>query len=137
MAEESNSGNTPPAFTFGEEATPSTSQEFFEGASCKSDRCTMICDDFFEDLWNAFNSLSYSKDVTGHTHVTESGIASSPPMMSSSSINRGQPSTSRADMEETSAILENMASIPDDAWKYQWNTQPTPITDGTYNVDGT
>ncbi|XP_072141305.1 uncharacterized protein [Dermacentor andersoni] len=137
MAEESNSGNTPPAFTFGEEATPSTSQEFFEGASCTPDRCTTFCDDFFEDLWKAFNSLSYSKDVTGHTHVTESGITSSPPMASRSSINHAHPTTSLAGMEETSAIPENIASIPDDTWKYQWNTQPTRITNGTYNVDGT
>ncbi|XP_070382177.1 zinc finger protein 211-like [Dermacentor albipictus] len=136
MAEKSNNGNTPPAFTFDGEATPSTSQEFFEGASCTSDCSTMTSDDFFEDLWNAFKSLSYSEDVTGHTHATESGISSSPPMVSSSSINQAQPSTSRAGMEETLPIPENIASISDDAWKYQWSTQPTPITDGTYNVDG-
>ncbi|XP_065292401.1 zinc finger protein 454-like isoform X2 [Dermacentor albipictus] len=55
---------------------------------------------------------------------------------SSSSIDHAQPSTSRAGMVEASAILEYGASIPDDAWKYQWNTQPTRTTDGTYNVDG-
>ncbi|XP_065292403.1 uncharacterized protein [Dermacentor albipictus] len=68
---------------------------------------------------------------------------------SSSSIDHAQPSTSRAGMVEASAILEYGARnatgtggrgqqdfIPDDAWKYQWNTQPTRTTDGTYNVDG-
>ncbi|XP_075546747.1 uncharacterized protein LOC142579949 [Dermacentor variabilis] len=39
-------------------------------------------------------------------------------------------------MVEASAILEYGTSIPDDAWKYQWNTKPTRITDGTYNIDG-
>ncbi|XP_070382446.1 zinc finger protein 665-like [Dermacentor albipictus] len=138
MAEEKiDSGNTPPAFTFGEEATPRTSQEFFEGASGTSDCRTTTSDDFFEDLWNAYNRLSYSPDVTGHTHVTESGITSSPPTVSSSSINHAKPGTSRVSMEEASAIPENLASNSDDAWCYQWNTQPKSITDGTYNVDGT
>ncbi|XP_072143661.1 uncharacterized protein [Dermacentor andersoni] len=35
----------------------------------------------------------------------------------------------------TSSTLGAYTTIPDDAWKYQWNTQPTPITDGTY-VEG-
>ncbi|XP_070384832.1 uncharacterized protein [Dermacentor albipictus] len=39
-------------------------------------------------------------------------------------------------MEEASAIPKNIASLSDDAWLYQWNTQQRPITDGTYNVDG-
>nr|XP_054920753.1 uncharacterized protein LOC129381714 [Dermacentor andersoni] len=73
----------------------------------------------------------------GHTHATESGITSSTRMVSSSSLNHAQPSTSRASMEEASAIPENLASNSDDAWRYQWNTQPRSITDGTYNVDGT
>ncbi|XP_065308626.2 zinc finger and SCAN domain-containing protein 22-like isoform X1 [Dermacentor albipictus] len=109
MAEESNSGHTPPAFTFGDEAMPSTSQEFFEGASWTSDCCTPICDDSFEDLWNALNSHNDASDVTGHTHVTESGRASSPFMASSSSVNPAQPSTSRAGMEEASAVPGNIA----------------------------
>ncbi|XP_072142048.1 uncharacterized protein [Dermacentor andersoni] len=57
-------------------------------------------------------------------------------MASSTRVNHTQPSTRRAGMEEASAIPENIAGISDDAWKYQWNTQPTPITDGSYNVDG-
>nr|XP_054930687.1 uncharacterized protein LOC129386629 [Dermacentor andersoni] len=132
MAEESNSGHTPPAFTFGDEATPSTSQEFFEGTSCTSDCGTTICDDSFEDLWNALNSHNDASEVTGHTHVTESGITSSPRMVSSSSINHAQRSTSRAGIEEASAIPENIASLSDHARRYQWNTQQRPITDGTY-----
>nr|XP_054920442.1 zinc finger protein 658B-like isoform X3 [Dermacentor andersoni] len=34
-----------------------------------------------------------------------------------------------------SSTLGAYTTIPDDAWKYQWNTQPTPITEGTY-VEG-
>nr|XP_054930677.1 uncharacterized protein LOC129386616 [Dermacentor andersoni] len=34
-----------------------------------------------------------------------------------------------------SSTLGAYTTIPDDAWNYQWNTQHTPITDGTYNVD--
>ncbi|XP_070381444.1 zinc finger protein 723-like isoform X9 [Dermacentor albipictus] len=45
----------------------------------------------------------------GHTHVTESGRASSPFMASSSSVNPAQTSTSRAGMEEASAVPENIA----------------------------
>ncbi|XP_065309774.1 uncharacterized protein [Dermacentor albipictus] len=136
MAEERNNENTPPAFTFGDEETPRTSQEFFEGPSCTSDCCTTTSDDFFEDLWNAFKSLSYSEDATGHTHVTESGISSSPPMASSSSSSHPQPSTSYTGMEETSAILENIASISNEALHYQRNTQHMPTTDEICNVDG-
>nr|XP_054920444.1 zinc finger protein 287-like [Dermacentor andersoni] len=47
--------------------------------------------------------------VSGHTHVTESGITSSPPMVSSSSVNHAQPSTSRARIEEALAVPENIA----------------------------
>ncbi|XP_070381439.1 zinc finger and SCAN domain-containing protein 22-like isoform X3 [Dermacentor albipictus] len=47
--------------------------------------------------------------VSGHTHVTESGRASSPFMASSSSVNPAQTSTSRAGMEEASAVPENIA----------------------------
>nr|XP_054920759.1 zinc finger protein 629-like [Dermacentor andersoni] len=136
MAEESNRGNTPPAFTFDDEAMPSTSQEFFEGASGTSDCSTTICDDSFEDLWNAMNSHNDATDVTGHTHVTESGITSAQPVEFRSSIDHAQSSTSRAGMEEASAIPENIASNSDDAWRYQWNTQQRSITDGTYKVDG-
>ncbi|XP_070382164.1 serine-rich adhesin for platelets-like isoform X5 [Dermacentor albipictus] len=136
MAEKCNNGNTPPAFTFDGEETPSTSQEFFEGTSCTSDCSTMTSDDFFEDLWNAFKSLSYSEDVTGHTCVTESGISSSPPMASSSSSSHPQPSTSHAGREETSAIPENIASISNEALRYQRNTQHMPTTDEICNVDG-
>ncbi|XP_054930646.1 uncharacterized protein [Dermacentor andersoni] len=34
-----------------------------------------------------------------------------------------------------SLTLDAYATIPDDAWHYQWYMQPTPITDGTYNFD--
>nr|XP_054920045.1 uncharacterized protein LOC129381324 [Dermacentor andersoni] len=70
---------------------------------------TTICDDSFEDLWNALNSHNDASDVTGHTHVTESGISSSRPMVSSSCGNHAQPSTSRAGLEEESAVPENIA----------------------------
>ncbi|XP_065292978.1 uncharacterized protein [Dermacentor albipictus] len=65
---------------------------------------TAICDDSFEDLWNALNSHNDATDFTGHTHVTESGITSSPTMVFSNSISHALPGTSRAAMEEASAI---------------------------------
>ncbi|XP_070382029.1 uncharacterized protein [Dermacentor albipictus] len=109
IVEGSQSGHKPPAFTFGDEATPSTSQEFFEGASWTSDCSTALCDDSFEDLWNALNSHNDASDITGHTYVTESRITNALPMASSSSVNHAQPSTSRAGMEEASAVPENFA----------------------------
>ncbi|XP_054920650.2 uncharacterized protein [Dermacentor andersoni] len=123
MVERSKSGHTPPAFTFADEATPSTSQEFFEDASWTSDCHTTICDDSFEELWNALNSNNDAMDVTGHTHVTESGSTSSPSIVSSSSIHYAQPSTSHAGMDEASAIPENIARIPETTGVDQWNTQ--------------
>ncbi|XP_070382055.1 zinc finger protein 28-like isoform X3 [Dermacentor albipictus] len=95
-----------------------------------------ICDDSFEDLWNALNSRNNAADVTGHTHVTESEITSSPPMASSSSINHAQPSTSHAGMEEGTPIPENISRIFDDASHYQDNRQHMPMTDDTCNVHG-
>ncbi|XP_075527004.1 uncharacterized protein LOC142559264 [Dermacentor variabilis] len=109
MAEESSSVHRPPAFTFGDEATLITNQEFLQGAPYTSACCTTICDDSFEDLWNALNSHNDTTDFTGHAHVTESGITSSLPMVSSSSINHAQPSTSRFAMEEASAFTKNIA----------------------------
>ncbi|XP_070382035.1 uncharacterized protein [Dermacentor albipictus] len=35
-----------------------------------------------------------------------------------------------------SSSLGTYTTIPDDAWKYQWNTQPTPIAEGTHSVEG-
>ncbi|XP_065296837.1 zinc finger and BTB domain-containing protein 7A-like isoform X1 [Dermacentor albipictus] len=35
-----------------------------------------------------------------------------------------------------SSTLGAHTTIPAEAWKYQWNTQAAPTTDGTYNVDG-
>ncbi|XP_072142047.1 uncharacterized protein [Dermacentor andersoni] len=44
-------------------------------------------------------------------------------------------STSCGGTTGNSSTLGAYTTIPDDAWKYQWNTQPTPITEGTYNVE--
>ncbi|XP_070382119.1 uncharacterized protein [Dermacentor albipictus] len=60
--------------------------------------------------------------VSGHTHVTESGITSSLHMVASSSVNHAQPSTSHAGMEEASAIPENFARIPDATGAEPWST---------------
>ncbi|XP_070382174.1 zinc finger protein 69-like isoform X2 [Dermacentor albipictus] len=133
MSEETNSGHTPPAFAFIEEATPSTSREGAEGSSGTFDDYTTICDDSFEDLWNAFNLLTDATDVDD---ATDSGSTSQPPMVSSTSAQHARPTTSHAGMEKLSFSPEDTARIPDDGWEYQGNTQPPPITDGTYNVDG-
>ncbi|XP_070382449.1 uncharacterized protein [Dermacentor albipictus] len=133
MSEETNSGHTPPAFAFIEEATPSTSREGAEGSSGTFDDYTTICDDSFEDLWNAFNLQTDATDVDD---ATDSGSTSQPPIVSSTSAQLARPTTSHAGMEKLSFTPEDTARIPYDAWKYQGNTQPPPITDGAYNVDG-
>nr|XP_054926208.1 uncharacterized protein LOC129384642 [Dermacentor andersoni] len=56
-----------------------------------------------------FRVRAAQQGLPGHTHVTESGITSSLPMVSSSSVNHAQPSTSRAAMEEATAVPENIA----------------------------
>nr|XP_054920649.1 uncharacterized protein LOC129381646 [Dermacentor andersoni] len=43
-------------------------------------------------------------------------------------------STSSGGTTGASSSLGAYTTIPDDVWKYQWNTQPTLITEGTYNV---
>ncbi|XP_072141273.1 uncharacterized protein [Dermacentor andersoni] len=45
-------------------------------------------------------------------------------------------STSCGGTPGASSALDAYNTIPDDAWKYPWNTQPMPITDGTYSVEG-
>nr|XP_054920177.1 zinc finger protein 8-like isoform X2 [Dermacentor andersoni] len=45
-------------------------------------------------------------------------------------------STSCGGTPGASSALDAYTTIPDDAWKYPWNTQPMPITDGTYSVEG-
>ncbi|XP_070384840.1 zinc finger protein 227-like isoform X3 [Dermacentor albipictus] len=126
----------PLVFSFTGEVTSSASRNDTQGASSTLGTYTTICDDSFEDLWNAMNSHNDATDVTGHTHLTESGIASAQPAEFRSSVEYAQTSTSRAGMEEASVIPGNIASISGDAWRYQWNTHQRPITDGTYNVDG-
>ncbi|XP_070382124.1 uncharacterized protein [Dermacentor albipictus] len=60
--------------------------------------------------------------VSGHTHVSERGMTSSLHMVSSSSVNHAQPSASRAGIEETSAVAENFARIPDATGAEPWGT---------------
>ncbi|XP_065292956.1 uncharacterized protein [Dermacentor albipictus] len=118
-------------------ATPSTSLTDMEQASAIVEGGARMSQTTHVDQWNTQYLMADVRSTDcGHIHVAESGITSSLPMVSSSSINHAQPSTSRACMEEASAIPENLASISDDAWLYQCNTQQRPITDWTYNVDG-
>ncbi|XP_065292411.1 zinc finger protein 22-like [Dermacentor albipictus] len=70
------------------------------------------------------------------THVTESGITSSPPVAPNSSIHHAQPSRRHASIEEASVIPENIARISDDASRYQGNRQHMLMTDGICNADG-
>ncbi|XP_065293020.1 uncharacterized protein [Dermacentor albipictus] len=118
-------------------ATPSTSLTDMEQASAIVEGGARIFQSTRVDQWNTqYLTADVRSTDCGHVHIAESGITSSLPMVSSSSINHAQPSTSRACMEKASAIPENLASISDDAWLYQWNTQQRRITDWTYNVDG-
>ncbi|XP_065293025.1 uncharacterized protein [Dermacentor albipictus] len=117
-------------------ATPSTSLTDMEQASAIVEGGARIFQSTRVDQWNTqYLTADVRSTDCGHVHIAESGITSSLPMVSSSSINHAQPSTSRACMEKASAIPENLASISDDAWLYQWNTQQRRITDWTYNVD--
>ncbi|XP_070381314.1 zinc finger protein 436-like isoform X1 [Dermacentor albipictus] len=84
MAEERNSVNTPPAFTFGNEATLSRSQELFEVASSTSDCCTTIPVATGVGPWNTHYlpadgtstvSGRCGKVIDRHTHNTETGSA--------------------------------------------------------------
>ncbi|XP_065309812.1 uncharacterized protein [Dermacentor albipictus] len=72
--------------------------------------------------WSTQYYTARGTTVPGHTHVTESGITSSLHMVSSSSVNHTQPSTSHAGMEEASAIPENFARIPDATGAEPWST---------------
>ncbi|XP_072141370.1 uncharacterized protein [Dermacentor andersoni] len=46
------------------------------------------------------------------------------------------PSTSRENTQGASSALGAYPTISDDDCPFQWNTQPRPTTDGTYNLDG-
>nr|XP_054920450.1 uncharacterized protein LOC129381536 [Dermacentor andersoni] len=90
-------------------ATPSTSRTGMEQASAMVEGGARISQTTRVDQWNTqYLTAGVRSTDCGHTRVTESGITSSPPMVSSSCINHAQPSTSRASME-ASAILENLA----------------------------
>nr|XP_054920584.1 zinc finger protein ZFP2-like [Dermacentor andersoni] len=94
----------------GKYAVASTSHAGTEEASGILGNDARIPDASGAEPWSMqYYAACGTTTVSGHTHVTESGITSSLPMASSSSVNHGQPSTSRARMEEASAVTENIA----------------------------
>nr|XP_054919856.1 zinc finger protein 629-like [Dermacentor andersoni] len=94
----------------GKYAVASTSHVGTEEASGILGNDARIPDATSAEPWSTqYYAARGTTTVSGHTHVTEGGITSSPPMVSSSSVNHAQPSTSRAGMEEASAVPENIA----------------------------
>nr|XP_054920578.1 zinc finger protein 480-like [Dermacentor andersoni] len=153
MTEERNGGQTPPAFTFIDEATAGTSREGGEGASGTSDDYTTclrlyleaqsqrpirmpdssICDGYINDAWEALNSRTDATDVND---ATDSGSTNYAPAVTTDRTDHASPSTSRAGIEKVSSTTKGIASSSDDAWRYQSNTERRPITDQIYNLDG-
>nr|XP_054919963.1 uncharacterized protein LOC129381265 [Dermacentor andersoni] len=70
------------------------------------------------------------------TRVTANASTSSLLLRSSTSIDHGRPSTSRAGTEQATAILEDGARFPETSSVGQWNTQ-YHMANGTSSVPGT
>ncbi|XP_070382195.1 uncharacterized protein [Dermacentor albipictus] len=107
----------------GKYAVASTSHAGTEEASGILGNDARIPDATGAEPWSTqYYAARGTTTVAGHTHVTESRITSSLHMVSSSSVNHAQSSTSRAGMEEASAVPENFARIPDPTGAEPWGT---------------
>nr|XP_054920244.1 zinc finger protein 271-like [Dermacentor andersoni] len=133
MTEQRKVGHTPPVFAFIEEATPGTSREGGEGASGTCDDYPAYIDEYINDALKALNRQTDASDVND---ATDSGSTNYAPVVSTASADHAWPRTSHAGIEKLSSTTKDTASISDDAWRYQCNTQHRPTTDGTYHVDG-
>ncbi|XP_070382228.1 uncharacterized protein [Dermacentor albipictus] len=94
----------------GKYAGASTSHAGTEEASGILGNNARVADATGAEPWTTqYYTACGTTTLSGHTHVTESGRASCPPMVSSSGVNHAQPSTSRAGMEGALAVPENIA----------------------------
>nr|XP_054920250.1 zinc finger protein 761-like isoform X2 [Dermacentor andersoni] len=132
MTEQRKGGHTPPVFAFIEEATPGTSREGGEGASGTCNDYPAYIDEYIND---ALKALNRQTDATDVNDATDSGSTNYAPVVSTASTDHAWPRTSHDGIEKLSSTTKDTASNSDDAWRYQWNTQPRRITGGTYNVD--
>ncbi|XP_070382074.1 uncharacterized protein [Dermacentor albipictus] len=132
MAEETSNEYTPRAFSFTDEA--STSRDNIQGASPALGAYPTISYDARRYQWN-----TQHRPLTDETYTTDGVTAnastSSLLLGSSTSIDHGRPSTSRAGMEQATAILEDGARLPETSSVGQWNTQ-YHMVDGTSSVAG-
>ncbi|XP_070386310.1 uncharacterized protein [Dermacentor albipictus] len=133
MNQQRNGGHAPPAFTFIDTAMPDKSREGGEGALCTSDDYLAYIDEYISDGLKALNRQTDATDVND---ATESGSTNDAPVVSTASADHARPSTSPAAIEKVSFTTKDTASLPDCALHYQWYMEQTPITDGTYNVEG-
>ncbi|XP_070382211.1 uncharacterized protein [Dermacentor albipictus] len=107
----------------GKYAVASTSHAGTEEASGILGNDARIPDATGAEPWSTqYYAARGTTTVSGHTHVSEREMTSSLHMVSSSSINHAQPSASRAGIEETSAVAENFARIPDPTGAEPWGT---------------
>ncbi|XP_072143668.1 uncharacterized protein [Dermacentor andersoni] len=130
MTEERNGGPMPHAFTFRDEATHITNHSDAKGSSTICDDYTTICDDSFDDLWNALNSQT---NATDDNDVAHGGSTCYPNVVSNSSADHAWPSTSLPGMEKAPSIPEDLAIIAESTWVHLWNTPCYP-TLGTPSV---
>nr|XP_054930688.1 uncharacterized protein LOC129386631 [Dermacentor andersoni] len=106
MTEERNGGRMPHAFTFSDEAPHITNHNDAKGASAICDDYTTICDDSFDDLWNALNSQT---NATDDNDVAHGGSTCYPNVVSNSSADHAWPSTSLPGTEKAPSIPEDIA----------------------------
>ncbi|XP_054920652.1 uncharacterized protein [Dermacentor andersoni] len=126
MTEERNGRHPPPASTFIDEVTPSTSHEGGEGASGTSDDYTTglrlyleaesqkpipmpdptICDGYINDAWKALNSRTDATDVND---ASDSGSTNYAPVVTTGRADHAWPSTSRAGIEKVSSTTKDIA----------------------------
>ncbi|XP_054920445.2 uncharacterized protein [Dermacentor andersoni] len=134
MAEEASNEYTPPAFSFTDEAAPSTSHGNTQGVSSDLGAYTTISHDAWRYQWN-----TQHRPITDGTYnvdgATYNASTSFPLLGPSSNIDYGRPSTSRAGMEQATAILEDGVRFPETTSVGQWNTQYHTVY-GTSSISG-
>ncbi|XP_070382050.1 uncharacterized protein [Dermacentor albipictus] len=133
MTEQGNGGHTPTAFTFIDGAIPDKGCEGSEGALGTSDDYLTYIDEYINDAWKVLNRQT---DATDINDASDSGSTNYGPVVTTGRAVHAWPSTSRAGIEKVSSTTKDIARSSDDAWRYQLNTQHTPTTDQTYNLDG-
>ncbi|XP_072141308.1 uncharacterized protein [Dermacentor andersoni] len=137
MAYERSNEYTPPVFSLTDEAAPIASS-YNQGAS--SGAYPTISDDVWHYQWNTQHRpiIDGTYNVDG---ATDNASTSYLLLSSSSSIDHERLSANHAGMEESTAIIEDGATIPETTCVDQWKTQcysanGTPTVSGhTHNTE--